>query len=422
MAASAASTPSPPNDMSRMVDFPAARRRRDGGDDLPPLPVHLPRTTRRRRVLVHFIFISVPVVLAFLYLAFNASDRYEVSSDFTILPLIQPGTSVLPARNAAHLMNLTQQAAPGADDAYMVVDYLKSADALKTLEAKVGFMRRYRGRTRDLFFRPEPWLLLIRELFSGKRLPIPFEDKLAYYNAMVRPRYSITENIVTLDVEAFTPQDAHVISATLLRMGETFINRTNDQVLHGLAGAAVKQVAADARRLNGDHRKMKEWRGANSDLNPDQLTAMVTHVIQGLENSLVNARAAMAMDGSTANSVARKTARLRVQALEGQIATEQHRLAHLERAYAGRFYEYDRLKEDIQFAKNTYQADLASLQTFRELAAQQGIYLLRISDPRVPDEPAHPQWWLILSLTLMASAMAYGILRMIMALARDKWR
>ena len=409
--------------MDHTVDFPVVRRprREPGGGELPPLPVHLSRSSRRRHILTHLGFIALPLVAALLYLMLNATDRYEVTSDFTIEPLVQPGATALPARNAGHLMNLAQGAPPGADDAYMVVDYLQSADALQALEAKIGFIGRYRGKTADLFYRPEPWLLLARQWLSGTRRPIRFEDRLAYYNMMVKPRYSITENIVTLDVEAFTPEDAHLIAATLLRMGEDFINRANDRVLHDLVAASLRQVAADQNRLDGDHLNLKNWRDANSDLDPDQLTQLVTEVIQGLENSLVSARGAEALDAVAANRAARNTAHLRVAALQRQIADEQHRLAGMEQAYAAKFYEYDRLKEDIAFAKNAYESDLASLQTFRELAAQQEIYLLRISEPGTPDEPAYPEWALILPLTLIGGAMAYGLVRMVMALGRDRW-
>ncbi|MGH7075277.1 MAG: hypothetical protein ACREFD_13875 [Stellaceae bacterium] len=408
--------------MAGTIDFPLARRKRrePEGGTLPPLPVHLSHRQRRRRILVHLFFISLPFFAALLYLIFNASPRYEVTADFTVEPLVQPGTTPLPARDAAHLMNLTQAAAPGADDAYMLVDYLQSADAMTTLEARIGFLKRYRGKTEDLFYRPEPWLLLVQEWLSGKRRPLKFEDRLAYYRDMVEPRYSITENIVTLDVEAFSAKDAHLIAATLIKMGEAFINSANDRVLHGLVAGAAARVAADRQRLDGDHTKMKDWRGANSDLDPDQLTRIVTQVIQGLENSLVTAREAEMLDGAAARG-ARAAARLRVAALQQQIGTEQHQLAAMERAYAGKYYQYDRLKEDIRFAKNAYETDLGALQSFRSLAAQQEVYLLRISGPDRPDEPAYPQWGLVLPLALLGGGMGYGILRMVMALGRDRW-
>jgi capsular polysaccharide transport system permease protein len=408
--------------MAGTIDFPLRRqgRREERGGPLPPLPVHLSRAARRRRLLGHLFFMSLPFIAALLYLVFNAADRYAVTADFTVEPLVQPGSTPLPARDAAHLMNLMQVAAPGADDAYMLVDYLQSADALKALEARIGFMKRYRGRTDDIFYRPEPWLLLLKEWLTGKRLPIRFEDRLSYYDEMVEPRYSITENIVTVDVQAFSPRDAHLIAATLLQMGEAFINRANARVLRDLVSDTEKQVATDRLRLEADHLKMRNWRDTNSDLDPDQLTRVVTQIVQNLESSLVTAREAEMLDGAAARE-ARGAARLRVAALRQQINAEQHQLARMEQSYAGKFYEYDRLKEDLDFARKAYETDLATLQTFRGLAAQQEVYLLPISGPDRPDEPAYPQWGLVLPLALIGGAMGYGILRMVMALGRDRW-
>ena len=98
----------------------------------------------------------------------------------------------------------------------MVMDYLQSPDALKELETRTGFLRRYRGKTADLLYRPEPWRILFAQLFTNTPPEIRFEDALAYYNVMVMPRYSITENIVTLEVQGFTADDTHLIAATLL--------------------------------------------------------------------------------------------------------------------------------------------------------------------------------------------------------------
>src|SRR6185437_2856555 len=238
--------------MDNTVDFP----HRPGRNDLPPLPGQLSPMLRRRRLLTHIGAIAAPVIVALLYLGFNAADRYEVTSEFTVQPLLPASGGNPLARDAAHLGNLAQNAAPGAYQAYMVVEYLKSPDALDTLERKIGFFDRYRGKTRDLFYRAEPW----RFVFGGGS--IPFEDRLAYYNRMVQPRYSITENIVTLDVQAFAPEDARLISAALLEMGEAFINRANERVLNDLVHGAETQVRADEARLNDDHRRMQVWRGA----------------------------------------------------------------------------------------------------------------------------------------------------------------
>jgi len=395
------------------VDFPRHRDHRDP----PLLPGQLSRLTRRHRLLTHIGAIALPVVLALLYLGFNAADRYDVTSEFTVQPLLPSAAGNLLARDAAHLGNLAQNAAPGAYQAYMVVDYLKSADALDTLERKIGFFARYRGKTGDLFYRAEPWRLVLSGVTA-----IPFEDRLAYYRRMVQPRYSITENIVTLDVQAFSADDARLISATLLDIGEAFINRANARVLSDLVQGAENQVRLDESRLNDGHRKMQDWRGANSDLDPNQLTLMVTQVVQGLETSLVSARSAQMLAAQAGNDTMRRAADLRVAAIEAQIALEQKQLADMERAYAGKFHEYERLKEDIDFARRAYQNDLGTLQTFRELAAQQEVYLLRIANPRMPDMALYPDWLLILPLTLIGGAMTYSIMRMVMALGRDKWR
>ncbi len=204
-------------------------------------------------------------------------------------------------------------------------------------------------------------------------------------------------------------------------MGEDFINRANQRVLNDLVRGAEGQVRDDERRLESDHIKLKAWRSANSDLDPDELTAMVTQVVQGLETSLVSARTSEILNADQGNVATRTAANLRVRTIEAQIGLEQRQLAEMERAYAAKFYEYDRLKEDIEFAKNAYQNDLATLQSFHDLATQQEVYLLRIFDPWKPDIALYPDWLLILPLTLIGGAMAYGLIRMAMALGRDKW-
>ena len=406
--------------MSETIEF--RPRRLPEGRELPSLPSRRRIESRTRRWLKHAAFILAPVVAVALYLFANAADRYDVTSDFSVQPLIQPGMTNLLSRNAAHLANLAQPAGPSAYDAYMVMDYLQSGDALKELEARSGFLARYRGKTADLLYRPEPWRFLLAGIFGRAPRDIPFEDALAYYNAIVVLRYSMTENIVTLEVQAFDAEDARIIAATLLDMGESFINRVNERALADMVASAERQVTLDEARLNNDHQKIQSWRAGNSDLNPDQLVSLVTQVIQGLENSLVAARADLMQTNFAEASPARRAVELRVKALEDQIAREQQHLGALEHDFAAKYYEFDRLKEDIDFAKSAYQNDLAALQGLRALASQQGIYLMRIYEPHRPDAPLYPQWWLVLPLTLAGSAMAYAILRTIVSLGRDRWR
>ncbi len=127
------------------------------------------------------------------------------------------------------------------------------------------------------------------------------------------------------------------------------------------------------------------------------------------------------LNADQGNAGTRVAAGLRVNAIEAQIAQEQRQLADMERAYAAKFYEYDRLKEDIEFAKGAYQNDLATLQTLPRSGGPAEVYLLRIFDPWKPDIALYPDWVLVLPLTLIGGAMAYGLIRMAMALGRDKW-
>jgi capsular polysaccharide transport system permease protein len=411
--------------MSRTIPFPSLKRAIEPATvtELPRLPRHVSVASRRARLSRHLFFMSLPMLFCLAYLTFMAADRYDVQSDFAVQPLIQAGGSNPGAApGATNRFNLNQASgAPGAFDAYIVMDYLQSPDALRELETRIGFLQRYRGGTADVFYRPETWYLLAKQIVARQPLAIPFEDQLVYFNQMVQLRYSLTENIVTLDVQGFTAEDSDLIAKTLLAMGEVFINRMNERGLADMVKFAETQVHEDEKRLVGDHVKIQEWRAANNDLPPDQLTTLILQVVQGLEANLVAAKAELMQMKTYDTSPVRRAAETRVKAFEDQIATEQKHLDDLERSFSPQFYQYDRLKEDVSFAETAYQSDLAALQNLRALASQQGIYLQRVYEPHVPQKAIYPQWALLLSLSMLGGMLGYGILRMIIALGREKW-
>ena len=116
------------------------------------------------------------------------------------------------------------------DDTYAVVDYIQSRDALRELN-KADYIANAYGDHGDFVSR-----------FS-KSFDNSFEALLKYYRKhVVSVDFDSASAITTLQIRAYTAQDAEKINESLLELSEGLVNRMNDRAANDTVRFAQKQV------------------------------------------------------------------------------------------------------------------------------------------------------------------------------------
>jgi capsular polysaccharide transport system permease protein len=378
--------------------------------------------------LLRPLLLGVPIVLTIAYLGFNAADRYVATAEFVVQPPMQNQMSAASAAQAVPAAPLGMGAAnpAGAMLSYPVVDYLQSGDALQALEKKVGFLNRMQGKTDDIFYRPEPWYITLGRylrLRDRNDRSIPEADLLNYYNNMVNVDYSLTENIVTIEVQAFTAKDSQVIAGELLTLAEDF---ANDMTLRARASVVeffVKESQQARERLKQSQDKLATWQHEHADFNPNQVNQLVAQVITSLEGQLATVRASLTQTNAvTKESPNRTYLEHQVKTLTAEIERETRRLSGMQVSMSPEFYEYSRLNDDVNDAERSYLSTLGVLQSARLQAAQQAAYVNKVYGPLLPDRATRPEWRFLLPITGLVMLLVYAILRIILNLVGKPWR
>jgi capsular polysaccharide transport system permease protein len=345
-----------------------------------------------RGVISFLLLVVLPTVLAGMYFALLAADRYVSEARFV---LRMPGRSLANAA-VSNALQVGGAAMSGAtrsgDDGYVVENYLASRDALEWAERHAGLKAAYAAPAarRDLIWR-----------FPNLFEPNNEEGLFWHFQRMVGANFDSTTGVSTLKVQAFTPQDAQRIAASLLEAAERLVNRLNERARRDAIGLAEAEVERMRKRAVAAQAELMAFRERERLIDPSHATLAVLETIGKLaqEVALVSVQISE-LTKSSPNGPQIAPLRARRAALEAQIAQERQRLAGNAESVAPRIVEYERLMLEREFAEKALLSAMTAVETARVEATRQQVYLERVTNPAKPDYAVYP--WRVLWMLVVA--------------------
>lgn len=293
---------------------------------------------------------------------------------------------------------------------YTLKHYLQSPDVLKLLEDSVGFSSRYQAPHGDLLTR-------LRQNPS-------FDELLNYYQRMVVPRISTTENIITLEVSAFDPETAQAISAKLLTLSEEFVNRINTRAHEDQVKFYVTERNNAEERLIAARTAVTRWRNQNMMVDPTAEVKIVQDIIASLEMQQIEVQADIAQLKGAFSSERQgpriRTLELRAEELDRQMEEARKRLAGKSQAStAERLDSFERLSAEVELSQQNLTLAMTSVEAAQQVIMQQQRYLLLVTSPSLPSEPSFPRVAIHVPLVFLLSLILFGILMLFITIIRD---
>lgn len=366
---------------------------------------HLQALGRRWRVYRGFLLVVVlPMAAAALYLGPIASSQYVSEAHFVVRSVASGQAA---ASGIAPLLGMANAMPPSQTESLALGDYLTSHDAVAALERRLGLA--------SLFRRPG-----IDPLSRLGAAPTP-ETLLKYYRGQVKLHYSGETGITTMKVRAFRPDDAYRIAATLLDLGEARVNALNQRAFDDALRAARAQLADAEADLTGVREQITALRQDDRDIDPIRSGAAQIDLAAGLRGQLATAKAQLeTMRGSLSPAAPQvRVAARRVAALAAQVGAEQGRMAGAPRSMATGLGRYEALKLREDFAAKRYSAAAAALESAREQASRQQLFVVRVVAPNHPVKSLYPErWWTLFSI-FMGLLLVYAIGWLIAAGVRE---
>lgn len=193
-------------------------------------------------------FVLLPTALAALYFYAFASDQYIATAQFAIRGNVEP----VEESSGGNFAGLIQK--HNSQDSFIVRDYIQSQTLVSAMEDSL--------KVSKLFSRPEA------DLWERYDADQPIEELVKYWRKHVQTRIEVISGIITLNVRAFTPDDALNIARGVVARSETLINEISrraqaDMLVHAEADAARAQE-----RLRKAHLALQTFRNRWGIIDP----------------------------------------------------------------------------------------------------------------------------------------------------------
>ena len=354
---------------------------------------------------VFVVTVLVPTSLALIYYGLIASDVFISESRFVVRsPQRQQSSSVLGAIFSGAGFTRSQ------DDAFSVHDFIVSRDALTELDKKLQVRKAFTDSAVDFLSR-----------FPGVLGDDSFESLHKYYGKQVSVVHDSTSNISTLRVSAFNAEQSHAINELLLIMGERLINETNDRGRQDLVKYAQAEVAVAEGKTKAASLALAGYRNQRSVFDPDKQSALQLQQVSKLQDELIATKMQLSqVRALTPDNPQVPVLQKRSEALQREVDNEMAKVAGGgSNSLTNKAAEFERLTLERAFADRQLASAMGSLESARNEARRQALYLERIVQPSMPDKAVEPRRLRAIFTVLMMGLIAWGILNILLAGVRE---
>lgn len=351
----------------------------------------MPKLPKKKRVVawtgISFVLaVIVPAIITSFYFIMAASPQYEVETQFAVRGSSQGSLGAL---GLSSLMGTAVE----AGDSYIVSDYIHSQQVLQDMQQQVGLDVRqlYARDGIDFVYKTDP--------------AMPLDQFVKYWRDMVNVSFNSTTGNVTLQVYAFTAEDAKQITDAVLLVSENLVNRLSEESRNQYTEVVNKQVERAENRLASVREQLSQLRQSEQAVDPASLASMESSIISSIEQDLASVRARYKALVTTASRDApsAKVMERRIIALESQLAEQKERVGSGGVQKTGRtpdsgngnltdvMDKFSQLSIEQEFAVKAYSTSLAGLETAMVEAQKQERFFATYVAPRVPEMAIYPK-------------------------------
>ena len=350
-----------------------------------------------------WLTVALPTLLAVVYFGFMASDVYISESRFVVRS---------PEKQAASPLGLVLKGAgfsSNQGDAYTVQDYILSRDALKALNDELSLGKAYGNPDIDLISR-----------FGALDGDDSFEALHRYYQKKVLVQTDSASSISVLTTRAFTAEDAVGANRKLLELSEVLVNRINERGRQDMIKFATAEVAQAAAKAKAAGLQLTAFRNKNGVIDPErQATAQLAQITKMQDDLLATTTQLAQLKAFTPANPQIPAMQNRAKVVRAEIEKENANINGNQKSLVNKATDYQRLAIDRDLAEKQLASALVSLESARNEALRQQVYLERIAQPSTPDVAMEPRRLRSIFATFLLGLLAWGVMSMLLAGVRE---
>ncbi|MDH7794325.1 MULTISPECIES: hypothetical protein [unclassified Beijerinckia] len=358
----------------------------------------LNKAERRARLIKKLILavMFVPPIFAVFYYGLFAADRYVSETN-----IIVRSVSSKKAAGGLDMVLQTFGISRAVDDTNAVQNFMLSRDAVRALESRIPLREIFSNSNADIFTRfPRFWLWKNDS----------FERLYEYYLDRVTVVQDASKGITTVKAVAFRPEDSLLIIQGLLKISEELVNRMNVRAQSDTVKSAQISVDEAGNRLIEAQKELTRYRNRELIVDPAKSSQSLLETITALATEYAQTQAQVQeMTRLAPNNPAIASRQARADALRGRIADERNKLAGGDAALAKKIEGYEQLSARRDIAEKALANASSSLETARQEARRQQIYIEQIVSPNLPDQSTEPERLRMILTYLVVSFMLGAI-------------
>lgn len=358
-------------------------------------------TPRRLQIAL----IAVPMLVATLYLALIAADRYV--SDSTVA-LQQSGNELSALPGAASL--LAGLSSPSRDETLYLRQYIQSLGLLNELDAKFNLRKHFESPRLD--FAARLWAGATQEQF------------LDYYRSRVDVVMDEMSSTLTIRVQGFDPDFAHRLNRAILDASERFVNEMSHSLARERLRFSESELALAEERVRTARADVLTFQNKYGSLNPSiqaEASGAMSAQLQAAATRAEAERRAL-LSFQTEKSVEVQALNAQIKAIQDQLAAERLRAtgnADQSDRLGALALEFQGLRMRAEFALETYRVALMSIESARMEASRKIKSLVVIEPPTLPQSAEYPRRLYDLTTIFVACLLIYAAVRLIVATIRE---
>jgi capsular polysaccharide transport system permease protein len=296
-----------------------------------------------------------------------------------------------------------------AEDSLVIAEYVRSRPMFEALEKEIGLKARYGRADADFFSRMDD--------------DDPIEDAVKYWRSKVNVKVDRNSGVVTVTVQAFTPEDALLIAQAIGERSEHLVNELSERSRKDSLMQAQEEMARAESGMQVTIENMRQTRNEQGILDATKAAEAITKVAGELRGKL------MLLEGDyivQAASVSPSAPQMKIMA--SQIQNLKQQIAVLEQRIAGTSGQrtltdtqglLERREMERRVAEQQYVFAVAKFEQARLEEATKQVYLTIFVPPRLAEDALYPKRLLICSIVVAAALALWGCGVGIAILIRD---
>lgn len=376
---------------------------------LPPPVSHARLGLRHKLILLSFlIVVALPTLIGAWYLWAKAEDQYISTVAFSVRK--EEGSASVDI-----LGGITQlTGSTTASDTDILYDFLRSEDIVARIDGLIDLRSRFsKAWPADPVFGLDP--------------SSSIEDLARYWRKQVRVLYDTSTRLITLEVSAFTREDAYEIAKTTFEESNRTINRLSDIAREDATRFARTELNRSQQRLTETRQALTAFRMRTQIVDPMADLAGQMGVLNSLQTQLAEALISLdtLRDNARPEDQRIIQAEQRINAIRSRMAEERLKFGEAGENTGGESYaqlvsDYERLAADMEFAETAFRSAQAAYDASVAEAQRQSRYLAAHIEPKIAEASMAPNRAKLLASLFGVALLLWSIGLLIYYSIRDR--